>query len=155
MSFADRISQAETHEQNCQTKITDTGWTVGQYGQACLTKDVRDALRWIDTPIRWMADHIAIRGPVACLADAKWSNRQDTPNYDIECSSLASLGLQCESLGIPVVIIWYDFQCNYTWDLLPDHAPKFRGPWRGNGSGTPFWLWPKDQARPFGDVFGA
>jgi hypothetical protein len=39
---------------------------------------------------------------------------------------------------------------------VPDHwrPAIFRDGTGTNGSGTPFYLWPKTQTRPWGDVFG-
>jgi hypothetical protein len=119
-----------------------------------VTPEVRDALRRIDTPIRWLPDLLAVRGDAAYLVDAKWTNRQDTGFYDIEWSSLVALDEFYRCLRLPVALVWYDLGVSFTWELLADGAPLRRGHWKGSGSGTPFVLWPKDEAHPFTDVFG-
>jgi hypothetical protein len=154
VTFTDRITQARAHEKAVEAHIDHAGWDVCEFGQGCLSEEVRRALQPIDTPLRWMPDLVAVRGQVAYLVDGKWSNRQDTGNYDIECSSLAALHEFYISLRLPVVTVWFDFRCNFSWELLASDAPLRRGPWRGNGSGTPFWLWPQSASRPFAEIFG-
>lgn len=164
MSFHRRMADAHTWEEAVTRGLQRIGWKACRYGQGMLTDEVRDALRRIDTPIRWHPDVIAIRGDVAYFVDAK-AGREDTPNHSIERSSLAAFHDWYMHSRIPVVIVWRDTliepngqrsrtgHCAFTWELLADEAPLRPMAYVGEGSGTPGWLWPKDMCHRFSEIF--
>jgi hypothetical protein len=155
-SFRERMRIAREHESLVLASIRKRDWWVAcEYGQGMLTEEVRNHLRHIDTPLRWQADIVAVRTdrPAAYMVDAKASDRRDTPNYDIEQSALMVSHNWYTHMRLPLVIVWYDGGCNFTWDLLAADAPLV--PMSGVGpQRTDFFLWPKAQARPFDSVFG-
>ena len=159
MTFQDRLSLASTHEEKVLRSIRKREWWVAcAYGQGMLSSEVRNHLRRNNTPLRWHPDILAVRSDdrrVVYGVDAKTEQRTDTAYFSIEKSALAALHGWYSNWGTPVVIVWGDGSSNFTWDLLADDQNALReGPYRGNGSGTSFWLWPKNRARPFDDIFG-
>ena len=159
--FQERMGLAAPWEGALIAALRAWDWTACPYGQGMLSADVRDALRVIATPIRWHPDIIAVRGDVACFVDAK-AGTQETPNHSIEQSSLAAFNDWYLHARLPVVVCWEVIRangrrsadCAFTWDLLADGAPLRKMPYRGDGSGTSGYLWPKRRCRRFGDVFG-
>jgi hypothetical protein len=151
------MTQAGQWEQTLLDGLKVWGWSACAYGQGMLTPDVRDALRCIDTPIRWHPDIIAVRGDVAYFVDAK-TGRKDTVNHSIEKSSLAAFHDWYVHTRLPVVICWESndgsADCVFVWDLLANGALLVDMSFNGDGSGTPAWLWPKAHCRPARTIFG-
>lgn len=152
MSFSDRMTLARAHEQSTAQRLRAYRWEVCDFGQGQLTAPMRDALRRINTPLRWMPDLLAVRETKVALIDAKAEQNKDTPNFSLEKSSHSAHIRWWVTFGIPLVYVWDDFRCNYITDLGEEHLHQ--GAWLGRGSGTPFWLIPKTIARPWDDVFG-
>lgn len=150
MNFARRLAIGQQHETAVRTAINAHGWIAEPFGQGILTATVRDALRAWSTDLRWMPDLLCVRpstdsapiGDCIRLVDAKWSNVQDTANYDFECSSVAAHHRWIVGYGHHVWLAFYDMRCCRVADALASPA-LHRGAWRGAGSGTPFFLLPK------------
>lgn len=153
-TFRDRLSATLEHERGVLLAARRDGWTACPFGQGLLDETVRAALRTIDTPLRFLPDIVAVRGPAAYLIDAKTETRFDTPNFAIQTDALVAGHSWSRFAALPLVFVWADYRCNFSWDLLANDAPLRRGHWTGNGSGTPFYLWPKTAARPFDSLFG-
>jgi hypothetical protein len=138
------------------------GCVVTRFGQGQLPNEFRRFL--LNHPkrlyIRWLADLLVAR-PDLCLARAAESiwlvdskyGRLDTAFWVLEKAAHEAHRLQQNALSLPNVYLWPDGNsCSYV-DDLPDEALKDGPPMR-SGSGTPYWLVPKELARPFQDVFG-
>ena len=151
MAFASRLAEGQRHEANVRDAIQRHGWIAEPFGQGILTAVVRDALRAWDTELRWMPDLLCVRprtdeapiGDCVRLVDAKWSNRHDTGNYDFEAKSVAAHHRWIVGYGHHVWLVFYDLRCCRVADALASHQ-LHRGAWLGVGSGTPFYLLPKD-----------
>ncbi len=157
MSFAARLSEATSHEIAVRDALRRRGWAAELFGQGQL-EPVRPHLRFINTPVRWMSDIIAVRpypeSRFLVFVDAKAGlKHQQTGNHDVEISALDSAEK------------WLDFagqDCRYYFVfsdggvIKPDRVREIGvpGPYRGNGSGTPFLIFPTDACTPFDDVFG-
>jgi hypothetical protein len=155
-TFDGRMALALAHEKRVLASIQQRPWWVAcEYGQGMLTPQVRQHLGKIDTPLRWHPDLLAIRTgqPVAYGIDAKASERQNTSNFDIQKDALSASHDWYVHMRLPLVIVWYDGRCNFTWDLLSSDAPLREGR-RISPRRTPYWLWPKTEARGFDTVFG-
>lgn len=152
MTFTERMTRARNHESAVASKLRARGYVVGDFGQGQLSPDVRDALRSHPTKLRWLPDLIAISAGEVLLIDAKFG-RTDTPNYDMEKASLDAMVALQLATGVPVVIVWADMRCSYVMAL--EHCDgRTQGPHCGNGSGTPYWLFPKAQVgHHMDDVF--
>jgi hypothetical protein len=137
---------------------------VTPFGQGQLSDEVRKYLHMhVDhLYVRWLPDRMVIR-PALYLAkikewmwlvDSKYSPLPNTHDaWLLEKDAHTAHRLQRTALGLPIVYIWPDgCSCSYVEDL-PDEA-LIEGPFRGNGSGTPYWKVPKKLTRPLNDVFG-
>lgn len=150
MTFAQRLSIGQDHEARVAAAIRAQGWIAESFGQGVLSPTMRDALRVWDTALRWMPDLLCVRpcddaapaGDCVRLVDAKWSDVQDTANYDFECKSVAAHDRWIVGYGHHVWLVFYDLRCCRVADALA--SPRLhKGTWHGRGSGTPFWLLPK------------
>lgn len=142
MTFTERMTRALNHELIVATGLRERGYVVGEFGQGQLGPDVRDALRRHRTKLRWLPDLIAVSIGEVLLVDAKFG-RTDTPNYDMEKASLDALVALQRATDVPVVIVWADMRCSYVMALECCDS-RSEGVYCGNGSGTPYWLFPKD-----------
>lgn len=144
MTFSDRIDAAEQHELAVSARLTALGWAVSRFGQGQLPSWMRDLLRRTESDIRWLPDLIAVRSPdTVRLVEAKTGN-PDTPNYAIEKASLAALYRLHVALGTPVRVVFHDFAWESA-DALHANPNKRTGPPSRNGSGTPYWLFPRTE----------
>jgi ribulose bisphosphate carboxylase small subunit len=160
-TWATRITSAQEREQEVWALLEQGyGCQVSFFGQSQLPEKMRDRLRAYPSKpnIRWLPDLLVERDYLRFqrvqeyiwLVDVK-SCRLDTDYWDIEQASLAAHRSMRYQLGLPIVYVWPD-GCSYVEDLRDNLL--INGPYRGNGSGTPFWLFPKKYARPLEEVFG-
>lgn len=86
------------------------------------------------------------------LVDSK-EGRKDTSFWSLEKDAHEAHRLQRPALGLPTLYIWPDgCSCSYVEDLTDEVL--IDGTSKGRGSGTPFWLVPKELTRPLDEVFG-
>jgi hypothetical protein len=142
MTFRNRMEYALAHEEAVAQRLIDRGYQVGRFGQGMLTENVRAILRSHHTPLRWMPDIIAATEGEVLLVDAK-AGRTDTPCHAIEKASLEALMKLQFGISVPVILVWSDFRCSPV-QMLAHHELKRDGYRSPNGSGTPYWLIPKD-----------
>lgn len=150
-TFAERMRPAALHEAAATTELRAAGWTVGQFGQAMLTKEVRDALRKTDSDLRWLPDLIATRLRHECLVDAKTTLSQTT-NHSIELRAHRAHLSMTYAYGTPVIYYFGDGSATVASDLVIECLMDGR---YTRGSGTPFLLTKKDVQTSFTDVLGA
>lgn len=158
MTFTKRLAVARKHEDRVLASLLLRGWAAEPFGQGQLTPDMREHLRKLDTSVRWMPDIIAAKRfaarTVVVFVDAKAGERyRDTGNHDIEVAALvaAEKWIQLASDACPYYFVFDDGGV-----LTPAVARELGspGPYRGNGSGTPFLLIPTSACSPFDGVFG-
>ena len=158
MSFQTRIAQAHQHEQWVIDHLTSRGWLAESFGQAMLSEPMREHLRRVDTSVRWMPDIIAAKNYAAgeriIFIDAKAGDKyKQTGNHDIELSALQSAERWIELSGdkCPYYFIFENGSVSTPGDV---REFCWSGSFRGNGSGTPFVLFPAAICRDFTAVFG-
>lgn len=158
MSFAARLAPAIEFEQRVIDRLNKSGWPAFPFGQAQLSLECRQRLaRFEDfsrrpSRIRWMPDIITFRDlrngrSYVALIDAKASNGL---RYAIETSAVDTAEIYVDGLYTPTFFVFDD------WKVLTPLEVRQRGvqgPFRGNGSGTPFLLVEKCYGRPFTDFF--
>lgn len=157
-TFRDRIALAEHHEATVIGMLHDRDWHAEPFGQAQLSEPMRRSLRHIGTFARWMPDIIATRNttgrPTVIYIDAKAGKRYlDTGNHDIEVAALeaAERWVQFNNQECPYYFVFDDGATTTPADVRDNCRP---GRYNGNGSGTPFVLFPRETCRPFNTVFG-
>lgn len=158
MSFAARLEQAQQHEIDVRDALRRRGWAAELFGQGQLPDLLRTNLRRVDTPVRWMSDIIAVRpypeSRFLVFVDAKAGKKYlETGNHDIEISALESAERWLTFAGDNCR---YYFVFSDGGVIKPDRIREIGelGNYRGNGSGTPFLLFPVDACTPFDGVFG-
>jgi hypothetical protein len=100
-------------------------------------------------PFRWLPDLLATRPPHAYFIDAKSSETwRQTGNHALERNALAAA---LNWTAIWEMDVWYIFTdgSGTTARQLAKPSAKWHGPQRGNGSGTPFWLFPVSLTTPW------
>jgi hypothetical protein len=126
------------------------GWVTFPFGAGQLTEEARRQLIKYDTPMRYIPDILAFREDRLVLVEAK-TGRNDTDNVAIETKCYEA-GFSLSGIWrIPVFYVWCGFLTGDVWTI---HEHKHAGPYRGDGSGTPFYLVPKKVLKLFDDVFG-
>lgn len=148
-TFDDRIVMARAFEWAVQCRLEELGWTACEWGQGLLSPEMRDALRATSSLVRWTPDILAVRGDAVRWVDAKSGLRyQDTGNHDIETKSLDAAEA---ARGIASVLFVFPDWRVATPVLVRERG--WPGPYRGNGSGTPFVLVRATDCSPFDEVF--
>lgn len=122
---------------------------VSLYGQSQLSDDIRDALRNTDTLIRWTPDVLGVTTTNnAILFDAKSSTGRykDSKNVTVEINAVDALEIFDGNMRADALFI-FDNQYQAPPGLIKAEGKKLDG--SPNGSGTPFYLVPKDALDPF------
>lgn len=147
------------HEQRTLDALRERGWDSELFGQSLLTEPMSDRLGRVDTPVRWMPDIIAgknIGGRQRIVfVEAKGGTRyRDTGNHDIQVASLDAAEKWVTFAGgeCPLFYIFDDLGVTTPAAI---RASCWEGQYRGNGSGTPFVLFPTAICRPIDAIFGA
>lgn len=156
-TFAARMAEAALHEQAVLNEIRCRGWIAEPFGQGQLPERVRDLLRkHSSTLVRWMPDIIAMKqfpnGMQLRFVDAKAGNKWETTgNHDVEIKALESADAFYSYAKAPVYFVFTDMGAaapEDIWDV------GWQGPNYGNGSGTPYLLFPAAVCRPLDATFG-
>ncbi len=161
-TFADRIAAALEKEKADTAQLEKLGCHVEPFGQALLSDKFRGYLKSHPNKlnVRWLGDLLIARPDLldAQVSESTWIGdskigRLNTQYWDLEKSAHSAHRLQQDALSLPHVYIWPDgISCSYVDDLTDDIL--IEGPYRGYGSGTPFWLVPKELTRSLDNVFG-
>lgn len=157
MSFDDRLAVGGHLEERVLRALRRRLWLAEPFGQGQLSEEMRDRLKRLQTPVRWMADIIAAKDAggltVVAFIDAKGGETyRRTGNYCVEAAALSS----AEGWIQHSVCCGYYFVFADLGVLTPEEVRAWATPgrWKGHGSGSPFLLVPADLARPFDSVFG-
>jgi hypothetical protein len=165
MMFQDRLDLSGAFEDLIIDRLIRAGWHAEHFGQRQLSEECRDRLKRFEDAarrpslIRWMPDILAFcdlpsgRSFVA-LIDAKVSPPPDTGNYAIERSAVEALEIWTDHFYTPTFFVFDD------WQVLTPREARQRGrlgpePGPGRGSGTPYFLIAKRNARAFDAIFPA
>lgn len=146
------MSAALPWEDAVLDEVRRLGWSACSYGQGLLSSEVRNALKGARTPLRWEPDILAVLNGRIVGVEAK-TGRDDTPNHIIEKDSLDALQAWAEYAGTYVVVVWPGFYSATTKRIL--RGPCEDMPYRGTGSGTRAWLFPKSASNPLRDILNA
>jgi hypothetical protein len=139
-NFGSRLTFSYEYEKHVRWVLQQQGWAAEPFGQALLSEDMRNHLRHRPTAARWLPDIIAAQGDTVIYVDAKASSAHQTGNHAVETASSTALHLWQAFTGCPVFYA-FPHATQDTFVSLDDwQSSKFRGKYRGSGSGTPFDL---------------
>lgn len=160
MNYASRLALSIKFEERLIEHLKSIGWSAWPWGQILLPPECRKALtRSADSYrapnlLRWMPDILACidrpnKPSRPVLIDAKVCKGK---RYSIEISALRAAELYNDPSGfnIPTFFVFDDWSVLTPLDVR-QHG--FQGPFKGNGSGTPFLLVKKRHGRPFDYFF--
>ncbi len=162
-SFSTRLEGATEKEKADAERLEQKyGCVTYRFGQVLLPDDARGYLRRCPELlyVRWLSDLLVVRPDLWRLLapESMWfvdskSGRLDTPYWSLEKAAHEAHRLQRPALGLPIVYIWPNgCSCSYVEDL-PNEV-LLPGSRLGFGSGTPYWLVPKELTRTLDDIFG-
>lgn len=153
-----RIAAAKAHEGRVLRSLKLRGWTAEPFGQGQLSEDIRAVLRTQPTHVRWMPDIIAAKvysakARVVFIDAIAGEKFRETGNHDIESAALDAAEQWIKySNDLPYYFVFHNGD-TATPSMVRELSQP--GSWRGNGSGTPFVLFPVISCQSFDAVFGA
>lgn len=148
-TYAQRDADAKHHELWVldHLRLRD-GVKAKPFGQALFDEELRGWLRSTRTmagrkaPVRWIPDIVVIKDHMVFMVDAKAGRTwKRTGNHDIEQDALTAALAWGWALCVDVWFIFSDGKGMSAAELAK-RAERRDGPFLGNGSGTPFYLWP-------------
>jgi hypothetical protein len=154
--FAYRIALAEHHEKWVLAKLRELYGSrikhAEPFGQALFSHQLREYLRRVrtksgaETLIRWLPDIICVGIDDRCfLVEAKSGDGwKKYGNHSVENKSLEAASKFEKEFETDVWFIFSDGRGEKA-SVLNSHPGKKPGHYSGNGSGTPFSLWPADK----------
>lgn len=154
--FERRLEVATAFEEKVVAALVERQWRAERFGQGQLSQEMRDIIRLVDTPTRYMPDIIAAKRFAAqtrlVFVDAKAGEKyRQTGKHDVETAALEAAELwekysRCE--------VYFVFTNGDT--VTPNVFRELGQPgrFRGVGSGTPFLLIPCTACWGFDTVFG-
>lgn len=158
-TFDSRMEAGKKHEWDVLQALIRRSWDAEFFGQALLSDRMRSYLKTVKTGVRWMPDIVAARNingrNIVTFVDAKAGERyKDTGNHDIETAALeaAEKWIELSNNNCPYFFVFADWTLATPGDVRDS---CWDGPYVGNGSGTPFKLFPCSKTRPFDEVFGS
>lgn len=160
-TFASRMTQAYPHELAVLDRLRSAGWDAEPCGQTLFSQTLRRHFRNTEKVmlLRWAPDIIAARMFLSgfsqvVFVDAKAGDRWRTSgNHDVEISALeAAEQWERTNRGCIYYFIFSDWSV-VTCEEIRDVA--HRGPDYGNGSGTPYLLFPVTVGSAFDVIFPA
>lgn len=146
-------------ENTVMRELRRRGWDVQWFGQGLLSPRFRRYLQDVEPPARerWLPDMIAARRELAGMRivylDPKGGEKwRETGNHDVEVAALdGAEGWEAFTRGV-VYFVFGDGSVLTAEDIRPIARPA---PYNGNGSGTPFVIFPCGRnSRTFDEVFG-
>lgn len=155
--FERRLEVATAFEDKVVAALIERGWRAERFGQGQLSEEMREIIRRVNTPTRYMPDIIAARpcpaGTRLSFVDAKAGEKwRETGNHDIETAALEGAEMW-ESYSRCEVFFVFSDGGTITPKVYRELATP--GRFRGVGSGTPFVLVPRAACMRFDAVFGA
>lgn len=154
--FERRLSRAQEFERKVKAELDVRGWLAEPFGQGQLSEQMRDVIKRIRTPVRYMPDLIAAKRFTATtrvvFVDAKDGDRwRDTGNHDVETAALAAAHKWEDLSECPFYFVFSD--AGVATPALITEIGK-PGQYRGVGSGTPFLVFSAVACATFNSVFG-
>lgn len=154
--FARRLEVATAFEERVVAALIERDWRAERFGQGQLSTEMRDIIRRVKTPVRYMPDIIAAKRFSAhtrlVFVDAKAGDRwKDTGKHDIETAALDGADLWQQYSGCDTYFVFSNGDTITPQTFRELAAP---GTFRGSGSGTPFMLATRAACSRFDDVFG-
>jgi hypothetical protein len=155
--FSRRLEVAKEFEQKVIAELTLRGWLAEPFGQGQLSDEMREIIRRVNTPVRWMPDIICAKRLTATTSlrfiDAKAGDKwRETGNHDIEAAALDGAEKWESMSGCPVHFVFNDGGVISPTVFRELAAP---GTFRGLGSGTPFLLVTREACQRFDAVYGS
>lgn len=158
-TFDARLKIGKSHELDVLQALIRRDWHAEFFGQSLLSERMMSYLRTVQTGVRWMPDIIAaklVNGKnVIAFVDAKAGERyKETGNHDVETAALEAAERWIEFCNnrCPYLFVF----ANGTIATPADIRERcWDGPFVGNGSGTPFKLFPCENTRSFDSFFGS
>jgi hypothetical protein len=154
--FEKRLEVATAFEERVVAALVDRNWRAERFGQGQLSKEMRDIIRRVKTPTRYMPDIIAAKQFTAqtrlVFIDAKAGEKwRETGKHDIEAAALDGAELWQEYSKCDVYFVFTNGET-----ITPAVFRELSQPgvYRGSGSGTPFLLVPRAACSRFDAVFG-
>lgn len=154
--FERRLEVATAFEEKVAAALVDRGWRAERFGQGQLSEEMREIIRRVNTPSRYMPDVIAAKQFSArtrlVFVDAKAGEKyRETGKHDIEAAALEGAEMweaysRCE--------VYFVFTNGDTITPKVFRELAEPGRYRGVGSGTPFLLVPRTVCERFDTVFG-
>lgn len=158
-TFQQLIKTAELQETAIVEALRNRGWTAEKFGQGQLTEELRNHLRRVPTYVRWLPDIIAGRQHPhtthIIFIDAKGGTTyQRTGNHDIQTTALeaAERWIEFTNHTCHYFYVFDDWSVSTPGDVREN---CWDGRYVGNGSGTPFKLFPTSITKSFDAVFGS
>lgn len=159
LPFKQLLSHAEQHETAVIDALRRRQWTAEKFGQGQLTEPLRNLLRHVNTHVRWLPDIIAARETPSAtqivFIDAKAGDtHMRTGNHAIQISALEASEKWIEFTN-HCCAYFYVFADGAVCTPGDVRESCWDGRYLGNGSGTPFKVFPAAVCRPFDTVFGS
>jgi hypothetical protein len=152
-SFQQRKEVGDAHEQYVAEQLTLRGWEVNPWGQGLLTRKLQDALRVTDSFIRWIPDLIAAKGKDLVLIDCKARmTSRNTGRHAVERAAVHAHLQLVAWTRLPVYYVFDDLGVLSPHDVL---IAGQEGPHSVAGSGSPYFLISRSNARRFDGLFGS
>lgn len=154
--FARRLEVAVAFEEKVVATLVERQWRAERFGQGQLSADMRDIIRRVRTPVRYMPDIIAAKRFTVetriVFVDAKAGDRyKETGNHDIESAALDGAELWQQYSGCETYFVFANGDTITPTAFRELSTP---GNFRGSGSGTPFLLAPRAACSRFDAIFG-
>lgn len=154
--FRRRLTKAQEFERKVIAELQIRGWLAEPFGQGQLSEQMRDVIKRISTPVRYMPDIIAAKKFSAKMRvvfiDAKdGDTHQETGNHNLETAALDAAEKWEAMSECPFYYVFSDGRVA-TPGLVREIC--WPGTYRGVGSGTPFVLFRKVACERFDVTFG-
>lgn len=154
--FQKRLAKAQKHERRVKASLELRGWLAELFGQGQLSEQMRDVIKRVKTPVRYMPDIIAAQKFNATtrivFIDAKDGDKwQETENHDVEKAALDAAEQWEQMSGCAFYYVFADGGVA-TPEMV--RATCTDGRFRGIGSGTPFVVFPRSVCTTFDATFG-
>jgi hypothetical protein len=132
------------HEEEVRQAFVSLGFMCEHIGQGTETVAVRDIMRGVKSPFRWMPDLVARKDNRLLWIDAKKCEPHQ-PNYSLELDAYDAFRKWQDYAGHGCVYVWGDMHyCSLDHIRMGlDSYEIRRGPRSHRGSGTPYVLIPK------------
>lgn len=154
--FMRRLDLAQEFERKVIAELVSRDWQAEGFGQGQLSEEMREVIRRVNTPVRYMPDIIACKRftgkTLLIFIDAKAGEKwRETGKHDVETAALDAAEKWVALSDCPYYFVFPDGGVLTPAVLRELGEP---GRFRGVGSGTPFLLVPRTVCTHFNTVFG-